>query len=41
MHEIAEKGYAAHYKYKQGEKKESSFENWLNRLKEVLEKTLN
>ncbi len=37
MHEIAEKGYAAHYKYKQGEKKESSFENWLNRLKEVLE----
>jgi len=37
MHEIAEKGYAAHYKYKQGEKKESSIENWLNRLKEVLE----
>tara|TARA_B100001059_G_scaffold56419_1_gene51394 strand:+ start:2230 stop:4431 length:2202 start_codon:yes stop_codon:yes gene_type:complete len=37
MHEIAEKGYAAHYKYKQGEKKESSVENWINRLKEVLE----
>ena len=37
MHEIAEKGYAAHYRYKQGEEKESGIEGWLNRLQEVLE----
>ena len=37
MHEIAEKGYAAHYRYKQGEKKETGIDAWLNRLKEVLE----
>ncbi len=37
MHEIAEKGYAAHYKYKVGKDHESGLENWLNRLKEVLE----
>ena len=37
MHEIAEKGYAAHYRYKQGEEKESGIDVWLNRLQEVLE----
>ncbi|WBL23490.1 RelA/SpoT family protein [Zunongwangia sp. HRR-M8] len=38
MHEIAEKGYAAHYKYKNAdEKEEQGIEEWLNRLQEVLE----
>ncbi|MCC7521857.1 MAG: bifunctional (p)ppGpp synthetase/guanosine-3',5'-bis(diphosphate) 3'-pyrophosphohydrolase [Flavobacteriaceae bacterium] len=39
MHEIAEKGYAAHYKYKQGEERETTIESWLNKLKDVLENT--
>lgn len=39
MNEIAEKGYAAHYKYKHGEEKESNIETWLNKLKDVLENT--
>ncbi|PKB43709.1 GTP pyrophosphokinase [Cellulophaga sp. RHA19] len=37
MHEIAEKGYAAHFKYKHGEQKEQGIEVWLNRLQEALE----
>lgn len=37
MDEIAEKGYAAHFKYKQGNIKESGLEGWLNKLKETLE----
>lgn len=37
MNEIAEKGYAAHYKYKQGAEKEDSLETWINRLQEALE----
>ena len=37
MHEIAEKGYAAHYRYKQGVQKDIGIEEWLNRLQEVLE----
>ena len=37
MHEIAEKGYATHFMYKQGEQTESGLEDWLNRLQEVLE----
>ena len=37
MNEIAERGYAAHFKYKQGKSKESGLENWLNLLKETLE----
>ena len=37
MDEIAEKGYAAHFKYKHGNEKESGLESWLNRLKETLE----
>ena len=37
MDEIAEKGYAAHFKYKQGGEKESGLDSWLNKLKETLE----
>ena len=37
MHEIAEKGYAAHFKYKHGDQKEMGIEVWLNRLQEALE----
>ncbi|MDH7448338.1 RelA/SpoT family protein [Aquimarina sp. 2201CG14-23] len=38
MHEIAEKGYAAHYKYKNTEEKQDQgLDGWLNRLQEALE----
>ncbi len=37
MNEIAEKGYAAHFKYKEGNENESGLESWLNKLKETLE----
>ena len=38
MHEIAEKGYAAHFKYKHGEQKEQpGLDVWLNRLQDALE----
>jgi GTP diphosphokinase / guanosine-3',5'-bis(diphosphate) 3'-diphosphatase len=37
MDEIAEKGYAAHYKYKQGDSEDSGLDIWLNLLKEALE----
>ena len=37
MNEIAEKGYAAHYKYKQDNEKEDNLESWINRLQEALE----
>jgi GTP pyrophosphokinase len=37
MDEIAEKGYAAHFKYKQGSESENGLEGWLNKLKETLE----
>ena len=37
MNEIAEKGYAAHYKYKTGATEEHGLEIWLNQLKEALE----
>lgn len=37
MDEIAEKGYAAHYKYKNAQEKESGLDSWLNRLRETLE----
>ena len=37
MHEIAEKGYAAHFKYKHGDQREQGIEMWLNRLQEALE----
>lgn len=39
MHEIAEKGYAAHYKYKNDEEKQDQegLDGWLDRLQEALE----
>ncbi len=38
MHEIAEKGYAAHYKYKNKEEaQDQGLDGWLNRLQEALE----
>ena len=37
MDEIAEKGYAAHYKYKNGANEDNSLDIWVNQLKEVLE----
>ena len=37
MNEVAEKGYAAHFKYKQGNVNENGLEGWLNKLKETLE----
>jgi len=37
MDEIAEKGYAAHYKYKQGISSENSLDLWVNLLREALE----
>jgi len=37
MNEIAEKGYAAHYKYKQDKAQEDSLDTWINKLQEALE----
>ena len=38
MNEIAEKGYAAHYKYKEGKtKKDDTLDDWINKLQEALE----
>jgi len=37
MNEIAEKGYAAHYKYKNQNERESGLDDWLNKIKETLE----
>lgn len=37
MNEIAEKGYAAHYKYKNTDDKEDNLDLWINRLQEALE----
>lgn len=36
MDEIAEKGYAAHWKYKEGSE-ESHFDTWINKIRELLE----
>ena len=36
MNEIAEKGFAAHYKYKNKEKGDIELDNWLNKLQETL-----
>ncbi|MGV6832737.1 MAG: RelA/SpoT family protein [bacterium] len=37
MNEIAEKGYAAHYKYKEGSAAEDNLDTWINKLQEALE----
>lgn len=37
MNEIAEKGYAAHYKYKNANDKEDNLDLWINKLQEALE----
>ena len=38
MNEIAEKGYAAHYKYKEGEdQNDENLESWIGKLQEVIE----
>ena len=37
MDNIAEKGYAAHWKYKNKSEKESSLDNWINKIRELLE----
>ena len=36
MNEIAEKGLAAHYKYKEGNTEEDRFDKWLSQIREVL-----
>ena len=37
MDEIAEKGYAAHWKYKDQQAQESSLDTWLSRIRDMLE----
>ena len=37
MHEIAERGLAAHWKYKTGESDDSELDKWLREIKEILE----
>ena len=37
MHEIAERGYAAHWKYKTGESDDSELDKWLREIKEILQ----
>ncbi|WP_203292730.1 RelA/SpoT family protein [Luteirhabdus pelagi] len=37
MNEIAEKGYAAHYKYKNNEQDDGGLDQWLSKLQETLE----
>ena len=37
MDNIAEKGFAAHFKYKNSLSKDSNLDNWINRIRELLE----
>ncbi|RXP55120.1 bifunctional (p)ppGpp synthetase/guanosine-3',5'-bis(diphosphate) 3'-pyrophosphohydrolase [Lutibacter sp. HS1-25] len=41
MDEIAEKGYAAHYRYKNKDEAETGLDDWLNKIKESLENSEN
>lgn len=41
MDEISEKGFAAHWKYKEGKTAESGLDTWLTRIREMLENTSN
>ncbi len=41
MHEIAERGYAAHWKYKDHENGESSLDKWINRINQLLKESEN
>lgn len=40
MHEIAEKGLAAHWKYKTGEDDDSELDKWLREIKDLLKKPI-
>lgn len=37
MDEVAEKGYAAHWKYKENDSRKSNFDKWLGEIRELLE----
>ncbi len=37
MDEIAEKGFAAHYRYKESKTKESKFDRWISEIRDLLE----
>jgi len=37
MNEIAEKGYAAHWKYKDGADRDTGLDEWLNKIREMLQ----
>ncbi|NUM32096.1 MAG: bifunctional (p)ppGpp synthetase/guanosine-3',5'-bis(diphosphate) 3'-pyrophosphohydrolase [Bacteroidetes bacterium] len=37
MNDLAERGYAAHWKYKENTKNENSYDIWLNKIREMLE----
>lgn len=39
MNEIAEKGLAAHWKYKEGASQENKFDEWFNQIRELLSNT--
>ncbi len=41
MDDVAEKGYAAHWKYKESKSGESGIDKWLNRIREILKTSEN
>ena len=40
MNDIAEKGFAAHWKYKEKLKGNSQFDNWISSVKDLISKKL-